>query len=251
MINNKKEVTARLAEEHYNPITDSVICQYCDIDANGAVTLNALCEDKFSNSNFIIKKKAGINNLYIDKNYFEVLIADPISKAHYYLYNIYYIDAGHIYLAGINAKLSFENNPLRPVKCMQATHLILDWHFNVNKNEFIYNLNPLYSLKFNPNYFSQIASFENLEKTTSGYKRYERIVNCVTPYDRPSHYMQRAFFINGANSVLKCGLKYDSYNKIISHYNSSHLKDAAGCYFSFEQFYLSGALAALNFYKIK
>lgn len=234
----------------YNPMIDGVVLNYSDIDANGVIVLNALCKDKYAKELVTIKKRLPFNNLYVDRNYFDILVADPVKKAHYYLYNIYYIENSAIYIAGITSRLSFENSPERAVKTMMSTQLIFNWRFDINQNEFIYETNSLYSVKFNPNYFSQLNSLENLEKISQSYKTYQRLIECVSPYDRPANYMQRAFFMAGADSVEKYGLTYDSYKNIAGYFNSSNIRRAADCYFSFEQFYLSGILAALNFNKI-
>lgn len=234
----------------YNPMIDGVALNYSDIDANGVIVLNVLCKDKYAKELVTIKKRLPFNNLYVDRNYFDILVADPVKKAHYYLYNIYYIENSAIYIAGITSRLSFENSPERSVKTMMSTQLIFNWRFDINQNEFIYETNSLYSVKFNPNYFSQLNSLENLEKISQSYKTYQRLIECVSPYDRPANYMQRAFFMAGADSVEKYGLTYDSYKNIAGYFNSSNIRRAADCYFSFEQFYLSGILAALNFNKI-
>lgn len=234
----------------YNPMIDGVALNYSDIDANGVIVLNALCKDKYAKELVTIKKRLPFNNLYVDRNYFDILVADPVKKAHYYLYNIYYIENSAIYIAGITSRLSFENSPERAVKTMMSTQLIFNWRFDINQNEFIYETNSLYSVKFNPNYFSQLNSLENLEKISQSYKTYQRLIECVSPYDRPANYMQRAFFMAGADSVEKYGLTYDSYKNIVGYFSSSNIRRAADCYFSFEQFYLSGIMAALNFNKI-
>ncbi len=234
----------------YNPMIDGVVLNYAGIDANGVIVLNALCKDKYGRELITIKKRLPYNNLYVDRNYFDILVADPVKKAHYYLYNIYYIENSAIYIAGITSRLSFENSPERSVKTMMSTQLIFNWRFDMNENEFIYETNSLYSVKFNPNYFSQLNSLENLEKITQSYKIYQQLIECVSPYDRPANYMQRAFFMSGADSVKKYGLNYDSYKNIAGYLKSSNIRQAADCYFSFEQFYLSGILASLNFNKI-
>ncbi|HBC75286.1 MAG TPA: hypothetical protein DC017_10670 [Candidatus Wallbacteria bacterium] len=234
----------------YNPMFDGVICNYADIDANGAIYLSALCRDKFSSQLVCIKKRLPFDNFYVDKNYFDILVADPVRKANYYLYNVYYIEDSNIYIAGVTSRLSFENSPSRAIKSRMSTHLLIDWHFGMKENEFIYETNSLYSVKFNPNYFSQINSLENLEKISQSYKLYSQLAECTAPYDRPANYIQRAFFMKGAGSVKKYGLDYDSYKKLSSYLSASKMKEASDCYFSFEQFYLSGVLAALNFYGI-
>ncbi len=233
-----------------NPLIDRVLFDYASIDANGVIILNTLCKDKYGSGLITIKKRLPLNNIYIDKNYFDILIADPVKKAHYYLYNIYYIENSTIYIAGISSILSFENLPSRPIKNLMSSYLLFNWHFDIGANEFVYETNSLYSIKFNPNYFSQIVSFENLEKISRSYKLYSKLCECVPPYDRPSNYMQRSFFMAGVNSVKKYGLDNNSYKEINSYFASSSIKNAADCYFSFEQFYLSGIQAALNFYKM-
>ncbi|HOD41458.1 MAG TPA: hypothetical protein PKL57_12935 [Candidatus Wallbacteria bacterium] len=233
----------------YNPMIDSVYCTYADIDANGIVSLNALCSEKFSRGLITIKKKLPFSNIYVDKNYFDVLVADPVSRAHYYLYNVYYIEDGGIYVIGIASRLSFDSPQFRPIKNFMSTHLIFKWHFDAAVNEFVYETNSFYSIKFNPNYFSQINSLENLEKISQSEKIYSQLSDCVTPYDRPMNYIQRAFFMAGADSVKKYDLNYGSYKTLTDFFNSSAIRQAAGCYFSFEQFYLNGMMAAINFYK--
>lgn len=235
----------------YNPMFDSVMCSYADIDANGSVYLNALCRDKFGSRPLAIKKRLPFDNFYVDRNYFDILVADPVRKASYYLYNIYCIEDSNIYLAGITSRLSFENSPERPVKAMMSTYLNMNWHFDMKENEFVYDAGSLYSIKFNPNYFSQINSLENLEKISQSYKLYSELSECVPPYDRPANFIQRAFFMGGAAAVKKYGLDRDAYKKLYSHMMSSKSKDAADCYFSFEQFYLCGAMAAINFYGMR
>ncbi len=243
-------VEIKTNECSYNPMIDQVLLNYADIDANGVIVLNAVCKDKYSSQPITIKKRLPFNNLYVDRNYFDILIADPVKKAHYYLYNIYFIENSAIYIAGIASKLSFENSPARSIKTMMSTQLLFNWHFDLNENEFIYETNSLYSIKFNPNYFSQVNSLENLEKISPPYKTYHQLIECVSPYDRPVNYMQRAFFMMGAASVKRYGLNYDSYKNITDYFKSSNVKRAADCYFSFEQFYLSGVLASLNLNKI-
>jgi len=233
----------------YNPMIDSVYCAYADIDANGMVSLNALCSEKFSRGLITIKKKLPFSSIYVDKNYFDVLVADPVARAHYYLYNVYYIEDGGIYIIGIASRLSLDNQQSGSIKNLMSTHLIFNWHFDVTCNEFVYETNSFYSIKFNPNYFSQINSLENLEKVSQSDKVYSQLSDCITPYDRPMNYIQRAFFMAGANSVKKYDLNYGSYKALADFFNSSSIRQAAGCYFSFEQFYLNGMIAAINFYK--
>jgi len=235
------------------PLIEKVIYQYADIDSNGVVNLNAVCECARSGKLFIVNKPLPFSNFYVDRNYFDVIVADPVLRAHYFLYNIYFIEDGFIYAAGITSKFGFENMQPKAYKTSMGTFLNFDWKFDASKNDFTYNMNGVYSVRFNPNYYSQIRSFENLEKLSESHNT--ELADLVTPYDRPENHMQRSFFIEGARSVMKYGLNFDSYQKMLSHINSEGRhecsKNIPRCYFAFEQFYLSGFMAALNFYKIK
>ena len=259
------------------PIVDKVLYQYAEIDENGILTLNAACLDNYNpESIFIISKKLQEHNFYVDRNYFEILVADPVLKTQYYLHNIYYIENGYIYVAGITAKAGFEGEKPRFYKNLMLTALAFDWHFNKFENKFHYDITPILSAKFNPNYFSQTPMLEIINKYNDTKNLYSKLSEKVISYDRPANYMQRKFFMYGAETVQNYSLKIDDYKKIVTlmsgakketEYDSKPVqisdiavkqknpafsfnksKTFSNCYFSFENFYLSGMNAAINYY---
>jgi len=228
------------------------VFSFASVDANGRPQLIVAVRDreKFEKPR-LITHQIPYSNFYVDRNHYDVIVADPVLGSHYFLHNVYYIEDGVIYMAGITAKFAARGMKPGTNEDAMSTHLIFGWEFDEACGTFTVDSGSMYSVRFNPNYFSQERSLENFEKINQRRAIYEKLYQYVPPYDRPRNFIQRAFFIDGALSVKKYGLSrsdHSALSSILAGGFGAETSSPRSCYFSLEQFYLSGVAAALNFH---
>lgn len=227
---------------------------FASVDQDGRPQVNAAVLPKEGRpSSERVTEKIPYSNFYVDRNHYDVTVADPVLGSHYFLHNLYYMEDGIIYLAGIVAKFAAKGMKPRILENSMAAHFTFGWEYDAAAGAFRIDEGGLYSVRFNPDYFSQERSLENFERVTGRLKVYEEMHQYISPYDRPRNYIQRAFFIDGALSVRKLGLTRPDHAALSTALGGGFGGDVsspAACYFSLEQFYLSGVSAALNFYKL-
>lgn len=197
------------------------LIEFFNIDANSNVS-------RISNIDSFTWKG---DNIYVDRNPFDILIADPIKKMQYHLHNIYQIIDGSIYVIGFATTLKIETGS-------PAGLLTVHDRFNCWLNIMDNRLNLV---KFNPNYFNQLAQ-ESTYFSVADRRNYKKYSKCTYLYDLPSNPIQKLFFISGMNLAIESKFNRDDLKEA-----EALIKDKTGAHFSMQSFYIAGMEAVVTY----
>lgn len=195
---------------------------YVNIDSNQNISV----VDDMGN-----KQKLDITNIYIDRNPFDLLIADPTTRTFHELSNIYMIEEGQIYVIGFSSKL--RNITAAQSDAVKA-ELLNGWiNFNdkVRKTG-IFDVKSINKIKFNPNMFNQFSN--GIFMSAKDKKLYKQTVENVLEYDRPQNEMHKLLYIKGVRDAMAFKTGHKEISALQTGFAAQHF------YFSLMNYYSSG-----------